>query len=539
MRTFLEKTAFLKTAAALAVAAAILLTGILSGCRGGTDLPAAPDPIDDNYRVVYQIFVGSFSDSDGDGTGDLRGIINRMDYLNDGDVNHGNDLGVQLLWLSPIFNSPTYHKYDTVDYYKIDPAFGTEDTLKELIELCHVRNVKIILDVALNHTSTVCAWFQKFLAAHNGGDTEDPYYNWYSWADADGRKGGVRYAKLGKTGEYYECNFDDAMPELNYDVPEVREAMFNVCRYYLELGIDGFRFDAAKYIYYGETDRNVSYWKELLGKLREVKQDVYVVGEVWSGNSEIVTYYDALNCFDFTAATADGMIAAAANGKNGQIDNYTKYIAAFLEQIKTGREDSMYQPFIANHDMDRAAGFMTVTTGAAFMGANLLLLGPGSPVIYYGEEIGMKGSRGAANTDANRRLAMLWGDGDTVKDPLGSTFDSKKQVNGTVSEQIKDKNSLLRYYSKVISIRGKYPAIARGEYSQIDFESNFTGGFDVVYNGEHIGIIHNTGNVETEIDLSQYKGFGFTELLDCVGTGDAKLSGSMLTLGPKTSAILG
>jgi len=106
-----------------------------------TTLEPAVDPIDDNYRTFYQIFVGSFSDSNGDGFGDLRGIINRFDYLNDGDINSGNDLGVQGIWLSPIFSSPTYHKYDAADYYKIDWRFGEEKDLVELIELCHERSL--------------------------------------------------------------------------------------------------------------------------------------------------------------------------------------------------------------------------------------------------------------------------------------------------------------------------------------------------------------------------------------------------------------
>ena len=111
------------------------------------------DPVDDNYRTFYQIFVGSFSDSNNDGIGDLRGVINRFDYLNDGDMNSETSLGVQGIWLSPIFSSPSYHKYDASNYYEIDWRFGTESDLKELIELCHSRNVKIILDLAINHTA--------------------------------------------------------------------------------------------------------------------------------------------------------------------------------------------------------------------------------------------------------------------------------------------------------------------------------------------------------------------------------------------------
>ncbi len=528
----------MKRTVSILLALLILSSGLLIGCENNTKLPSEPDPIDDNYRVVYQIFVGSFSDSNGDGTGDLQGIINRMDYLNDGDINNGNDLGVQLLWLSPIFSSPTYHKYDTIDYYKIDEKFGTEETLKELLNLCHERNVKVILDIALNHTSNSNVWFQKFLGAHNNKNTESEYYNWYSWATDDNRPAGRKFAKLGTSGHYYECNFDTGMPELNYDLPEVRQAVFDVCKYYLNLGVDGFRFDAVKYIYYGDVAKNLEYWSELISQLKEVKPDAYFVGEVWSGNSEIVQYYGALNCFDFAMAGSDGMIAAAANGKSGQIDNYTKYVCSFQNMVSGKREDVIYQPFIANHDMDRAAGFITVSSGGAFMAANLLLLSPGSPVIYYGEEIGMKGSRGASNTDANRRLAMLWGDDDTVRDPTGSTFDSSKQINGTVQDQLKNEKSLLNYYAKLIAVRRKYPAIARGTYVQIDLSSQFVGGFEIRYGDESLGLIHNTTNFESTVDLSEYTGCTFTELVEIIGLGSASLEGTILTIGANTSVIL-
>ena len=144
------------------------------------ETPPAPevDPIDDNYRTFYQIFVGSFADSNGDGIGDLRGIINHFDYLNDGNIHSGKSLGVQGIWLSPIFTSPTYHKYDAKDYYKVDWRFGDESTLKELIALCHERNVKIILDLAINHTSDQHEWFLQFKEARINGDVSNPYYDY-------------------------------------------------------------------------------------------------------------------------------------------------------------------------------------------------------------------------------------------------------------------------------------------------------------------------------------------------------------------------
>ena len=142
-----------------------------------TEPPVMVDSVSDNYRTFYQIFVGSFSDSNNDGIGDLRGIINRLDYLNDGNVLSGESLGIQGIWLSPIFSSPSYHKYDATSYYEIDWRFGTMEDLQELIKLCDERNVKLILDLVINHTATQHEWFQRFKEARINGDTDDPYYD--------------------------------------------------------------------------------------------------------------------------------------------------------------------------------------------------------------------------------------------------------------------------------------------------------------------------------------------------------------------------
>ena len=120
---------------------------------------------EDNHRVFYEIFVGSFSDSDGDGLGDLRGIINRFDYLNDGDVKSGKSLGIEGIWLSPIMESPSYHKYDVADYLAIDDEFGTMEDLKELVKVAHDRDVKVIIDFVMNHSSKENDWFKKFCTA--------------------------------------------------------------------------------------------------------------------------------------------------------------------------------------------------------------------------------------------------------------------------------------------------------------------------------------------------------------------------------------
>ena len=491
------------------------------------------DTIDDNYRVFYQIFVGSFSDSNNDGTGDLRGIINRLDYLNDGDINSNTSLGIQGIWLSPIFKSSSYHKYDTIDYYQIDEKFGTMDDLKELIDAAHQKNVKIILDMAFNHTSLAHNWFIEFKKAHLNNDSNNKYYDYYTYKSSTEKMPGRVWCKLGQE-ENYECNFSSDMPELNYDNENVRNDILDIAKYYLDLGVDGFRFDAAKYIYLNDEKKTQEFWKEFNSKLKEIKNDIYLVGEVWSSDNEVYGYIDSMNCFNFTMSQAEGVIASAA--KNGNINTYTRYIEKYQAKIKTLNSESMLIPFISNHDMDRSAGFLMMANKFPYMAANLLLLAPGSPFIYYGEEIGLKGSRGSANTDANRRLKMLWGDKDNVKDPIGSTFANSKQTNGTVSEHLKNDESLFHHYRKLIDLRNKYPEIARGEYKAYTGSDNTMGGFIITYNDKTTGLFHNASSIlEQSIDLSKYE---FTEIKDYIGMSNAKLENNILTLGPQTSAIL-
>jgi len=522
----------------LFITGVLLLSTMLTGCNKQTEPEYVP--VNDNYRTFYQIFVGSFSDANGDGFGDLRGIINRLDYLNDGDINSGKSLGVQGIWLSPIFSSPSYHKYDASDYYKLDWRFGEEKDLKELVDLCHERNVKLILDLAINHTSSKHEWFVQFKEAHMNGDTANEYYDYYTCVTTAEKAGGVQYQKIAGVDAWYECNFSGDMPELNFDNPKVREAVLDVAKHYLNLGVDGFRFDAVKYIYFGDTEKSVAFWEWYMEELRKINPDVYCVGECWSGETEILEYYDAMNCFNFAMAQAEGMVAAAAKG-NSNIAKYTKYVEAYQDKVLAIDEDAMVMPFLSNHDMDRIAGAF-VTENNMRMAANLYLLSNGSPVIYYGEEIGMRGSRGSANTDANRRLAMLWGDEDTIKDPVGSTYPVDKQITSTVSSQRADENSLYNYYCRLLAIRHKYPAIARGKYTALDFGEKNLGGFLIQYKDETIVLVHNTSMTETiTYDLSLCKtldGISLSKLCDSIGVGEVTMEGSLLSAGPQSSALI-
>ena len=535
---------FWKNTLCLLLAALLLLSMTACGTAGNggeemTTVPTEPapvvDPVADNYRTYYQIFVGSFSDANNDGIGDLRGIINRFDYLNDGDINSGKSLGVQGIWLSPIFSSPSYHKYDAKDYYKIDWRFGTEDDLKELIALCKERNVQLILDLAINHSSSQHPWFLEFKEARAKGDTENPYYDYYSCVTEAEKVGGRTYQKIAGVDCWFECNFSSEMPELNYDNPEVRQAMLDVAKYYLDLGVDGFRFDAVKYIYYGDTEQSVAFWEWYMEELRKIDPDIYVVGECWSGESEILAYYGAMNCFNFAVSQAEGMMASAAKGNS--MSKYTSYMANYQKKVLEANPEGMVMSFLSNHDMDRIGGAFILDSNMR-MAANLYLLSPGSPVIYYGEEIGMRGSRGGEMTDANRRLAMLWGDGDFIRNPVGSTYPEKNQIQTTVVDQMADENSMYSYYCRLIAMRHKYPAIARGVYTDLRCGEKNLGGFSISHGEETLYLIHNNSAMEITYDLSRLSAYTITQLCDFIGAGEAKLEGTLLTVGPQTSVIL-
>ena len=487
---------------------------------------------DGNRRVYYQIFVGSFSDSDGDGTGDLRGIINRFDYLNDGDPNSGVSLGVEGIWLSPIFTSPSYHKYDTTDYYEIDPKFGTMDDLKELIELCHARGVHIILDFVINHTARNHEWFQAFRTAHQNNDVDSPYYDFYSWSTAT--VPGATFHTLSGTSHFYEGNFSGEMPELNFDNEAVRQSVLEIAKFYLDLGVDGFRFDAAKYIYYGNESENAAFWEWFMAELRAVKPDIFTVAEVWDSDGVTFPYFTSTNCFNFSMAQSNGVIAQTAQA--GNVNTLTSYVSNYLREIQARNPDAFMCTFIANHDTDRAAGFLTVASGQAKVAANLSLLMPGATFIYYGEEIGMKGSRGGASTDANRRLAMPWGDGDTVKDPVGANY-SSGQTNGTVLEHLPNGDSLYNHYKKLIAIRKANPEIVYGTYTPVTTDSKL-GGFAATYNGSTVVVLHNTSGSAVTIDLSTLTDIPLETLVAFVGVGDATLDGTVLTISGQTSVVL-
>ena len=494
----------------------------------------------DNYRVYYEIFVGGFSDSNKDRMGDINGLIKRLDYLNDGDPNSGKSLGIEGIWLMPIMPSPSYHKYDVKDYYSIDPAYGTMQDFENLIAECNKRGIKLIIDFVLNHTSTQHPWFINAKKAIKEGALDNPYAGYYiketemitghSWHEFEKTPDGTQY--------YYEGNFSPSMPELNMDNPQVRREIIDIAKFWLDKGVGGFRLDAVKYFYYGDDIKNIEFLNWLNDECKKIKNDVYIVAENWSGTISIQNYYEAVNCFDFSFSGTSGDIYYTAQGIQS-VTEYAITLEAYQRQILRKNPNAILNPFISNHDMDRAAGFLSTDDYIMHMAANLYILSSGCPFIYYGEEIGMKGSRGSEQTDANRRLAMLWGDSDKVRDPSGSTYAKANQVNGTVKNQLPKENSLYNHYKKLIMLRRANPEIARGTIDALDFSTHTTfGGFISDYMGSKAAVFHNTGEEEITIDLSAYTDERFSVLRGYAGKGQAALNGTVLTLSGYTSAVL-
>ena len=519
----------------VALSSCNLFPGWTTNPGGGSHTPMV-DTIDDNYRTLYQIYVGSFADSDGNGKGDIRGIIETFDYLNDGDTTSGNDLGVQAIWLTPIFYGGSNHKYDAIDFYQVDPIFGTEEDLVELIELCDERNVKLILDLALNHTSTSNDWFKQSKAARINGDTSNKYYNWYCWSTS-ARNG---YVKVYGQNLWYESWFDTqggGMPELNYDNQAVRNEMLNVAKHWMDLGVDGFRFDAVKYIYYEDHARSSAFYDWYTSELRKINPDIYLIGECWDSEANMLKYYNAMNCFNFSTA-GNSIIASAAKG-SGAISTFVDNIVNLQKKIVAINPDGMISTFLSNHDQDRSGGYI-VSDNHRKMAASLYLLTPGTPVIYYGEEIGLKGSGDSAE-DANRRLPMKWGDSWTCEIPSGATYSIDLWSN-TVWDQQRDENSLMMHYANVLKVRHSYPAIARGTYNAIYAGKATFGGFYIEYEDDYLVILHNTSATETVTydltKISKLSGKTEFELLDYLGVSEANIEGNTLVIGPQSTVII-
>ncbi|HEY9133839.1 MAG TPA: alpha-amylase family glycosyl hydrolase [Dyella sp.] len=432
--------------------------------------------------VWYEIFVRAWYDTNGDGIGDLNGVTAKLDYL--------KSLGVDGIWLMPINASPSYHGYDVTDYEAINPEYGTMQDFERLVSEAHKRHIQVIMDLVINHTSNRHPWFVAAL------DPKSPYRRWYTWAtpgtDLKALSATDSPAWHEQDGQYFLGDFSRGMPDLNYDEPAVRREMIDVGKFWLAKGVDGFRLDAARHIYDdlktdtgkpATTRKNVAWWNEFRQGLKQVRPDVYLVGEATMPTpAALAPYMQSLgSVFDFPLA--EQMIQSVSQEQAAPLAQLLdRSYAAFR---KTSGQDA---PFLSNHDQERVFSRLNGSIDRMRVAAAILLTLPGHPFVYYGEELGVLGRK----PDENLREPMRW-----ERDPAAAGQSHWKPVTsgqgGDVSVQAEqdDPHSLLNFYRTLIHWRIEQPLLRDGDLRTIPVQNACILAFERFHGERRVLVIHN------------------------------------------------
>jgi len=440
-----------------------LLTAILIGCAPSvTSAPRTTPSLDPiqvadhaaetdpagwwRDAVFYEIFVRSFKDSDGDGIGDFNGITEKLEYL--------QELGVNAIWLMPIHPSPSYHGYDVLNYYDVNPEYGTLDDFRNLLNQAHQRDIRIIIDLVLNHTSS-----QHPLFVDANSDPNSSFRDWYVWADTPGN-----HWHEGNAGYYYGF-FWEGMPDLNYRNPEVTDEMMKVTGFWLkDIGIDGFRIDAAKHLIeegnrLENTDSTHEWLKAFYSSYKTKKSDAYAVGEIYGAGAFLATKYRGQLDHIFNFELASGIMNSVNGESNSGINSAWTFT---LKDVSNGE----YATFLTNHDQNRVMSVLNGNEDKAKLVAIMLLTSPGTPFIYYGEEIGMQGKK----PDEDIRLPMQWSAetyaGFTTGNPWRALDTNYTQVN--VAAQVDEPDSLLNLYRTLTKLRAEHPVLRTGSLTVLN-----------------------------------------------------------------------
>lgn len=462
--------------------AVILISLVLAACQPivQTPLPTAttqpiettepeptavpPEPVEEdpmswwNEVVFYEIFVRSFKDSDGDGIGDFQGIISQLDYLNDGDPNTTDDLGIGGIWLMPIMPSPSYHGYDVTNYQTVNPDYGTLADFKQLLEECHVRGIRVVIDFVVNHTSSEHPWFL------SSQDPTSGFRNWYVWEEQNPRKPGPwgQNAWYEAGGYYYYAPFWSGMPDLNFHEPMVTKAMYNATEFWLDLGVDGFRVDAARYLFeegvsQQDTKSSIAWFQDWRDFYLQINPDTYTVGEVWTDTQIIAKYNQPTRgmqqyfMFDLAADILGGIYSP----------DPSRIMKSYLDTLEYF-PDQQFATFLTNHDQQRVASYYGGRLQPQKLAAFVYLTGPGTPYIYYGEEIGMIGGK----PDELIRKPMQWSPqaNASFSDEEPWQEFAKGWEDTNVEIQNNDPESLLNWYKALVNTRNQLPALQKGSY---------------------------------------------------------------------------
>ncbi len=494
--------------------------------------------------VFYQVYVRAFFDSNADGHGDLRGVSLKLDYL--------QDLGVDCLWLMPIYPSPLLDDgYDIADYYGIHPDYGKLADFKDLIKAAHERGIHIIIDLVLNHTSDQHAWFQ---SAREGRD--NPYHDYYVWSDSDQvyREARIIFLDTEKSNwtwdesaqRYYWHRFYSSQPDLNFDNPTVREEMLKVAKFWLDLGVDGFRADAVPYLFEreGTNCENLPETHAYLKELRRFIDQNYpgriLLCEANQWPQDVRQFFgdgDEFHMgFNFPLMPRIYM----ALGKED-----ISPLIWVLQQTPSIPENTQWSTFLRNHDeltlemvteeerqwmweqyapeprmrlnlgiRRRLAPLLDNDRRVIELAHSLLFTLPGSPVVYYGDEIGMgdniwledrNGVRTPMQWDGSPNAGFSLAASDRLYAPVISdpVF---RPVNVNVADQITEPDSLLSTIKNMIAVRKSRPAFGWGEFNWAvdtsDIESYSIAAFYRFFEHENLLILHNLSAREQSIDIA-------------------------------------
>ena len=514
-----------------------MIASLLAACGGSSD-PVQKNQAkasDDKYRSFYQVWIGSFCDSNGDQTGDLPGLISKLDYINDGDPNGGDDLGADGIWLSPMMPSKSYHKYNVRDYFEIDPDFGTLEDFDKLIEESHKRGIRVIIDLVLNHSGDDHEFFVKACDELREGK-EDGYARYYNVSKTSND---TYNRPISGSNYYYEGPFSTDMPDWNLSYDGTREYFEKVTKFWLEKGVDGFRLDAVKYFDDKNTDAD-EFLNWFYTMAQKYNPDVYMVGEDWDDAGNIYDMYESGidSLFNFKFANSGGEFLVGSH--NNVQDTMTK-LQKYDNNIKKRNEKAINANFLTNHDMVRLANMLDEEDYK--MAANLYMLAPGNSFTYYGEEIGIE----APNTtnDASYRTAMIWDNENLPDIYVPGVAGVEKNELGGVEQQLKDEHSILSAYRKLIKIRQQNPEIARGNISEVvNWGDTNCAGIIIEYDGSSVMVIHNVSDEAKEADVSEkfnnpeLRGWSYGDKAAEPNKEIPKLSSGKLTIPAHTSVVL-
>lgn len=495
--------------------------------------------------VIYQIYPKSFLDSNGDGIGDIQGIINKIDYL--------KKLGIDVIWLSPVYKSPQCDNgYDISDYMQIYEPFGSMEDMKELIKKCKNNDIKIIMDLVVNHTSDEHKWF-----IEASKDKNSPYRDYYIWRKGDGTNppndllsnfGGSAWEYMSETGEYYLHFYSKKQPDLNWENAKMRDEICNMMNKWLELGIDGFRMDVIDLI--GKVpDKKIkengpmlhTYLRELNEKTFG-KYDCLTVGECWGATPEIGQLYsdpkrkELSMIFQFEQINLDKQAGGQRwDLKELDLCDLKKVFSKWQYELEDKGWNSL---FWNNHDLPRIVSRWgndkEYRVYSAKMLATMLHGMQGTPYIYQGEELGMtnikldindyrdletlnmydeRKQKGYKHDDImtsiyargrdNARTPMQWDNsenaGFTSGTPWLSVNPNYKTINAEMA--LNDENSIFYYYQKLISLRKEYKIFVDGDFTLLEPEHDKLFIYSRKLDNNEMLVICNFGDDETKYKL--------------------------------------